>query len=329
MVDELTKIKNNMKNIFKTLLFINLAILAISCEEKGDFLTENKNEGGLISVEKVIIGYVIGNGDTFKYENSITAEQIGAVKVTNVNVYKKFVNSNGTESTADDKISNEILLKSFSVPTDKPIATVDFSTTYLELIQGLTVNGIPVPATDTNLNIGDYFILRYEQIRSDGQTVRSSGDSSTKIAVGTRLAGAYKAIEASYWRIGVLAAGGAANWPTETIIESVDANTYKVIKRFGSFGPINGGDENSWTFDVNGTVISYPDAASETGNGQPFITCTSNPSDFAATANNCSVSNKVVLDNSNGKDKLYMTFGYFTGAGAIGPRIFYQVLEKI
>jgi hypothetical protein len=318
-----------MKNIKKIFLLMIVTSIVVSCEEKGDFLTENKNEGGLISVEKKIIGYVIGNGDAFEYKNSISAEQIGNVKVTNFSIYKSFVNSNGTATPDDDKTSNEVFLKTVPVPTDKAISKVDFSVTYPELIQGLKVNGVAVPTTDTSLNIGDYFILRYEQLRSDGQTVRTSGESSTKIAVGTRLAGAYKAIDAGYWRIGVLAAGGAANWPAETIIESVDANTYKVIKRFGSFGPIAGGDDNTWTFDVNGTVISYPDAGAETGNGQPFITCTTNPADFAATANNCAVSNKVVLDNVNGKDKLYMTFGYYTGAGAVGARIFYQVLEKI
>lgn len=42
---------------------------------------------------------------------------------------------------------------------------------------------------------------------------------------------------------------------------------------------------------------------------------------------NCGNSNFVVRDNVDGKDKLYMSFGYYTTGS--GPREFYQVMEKI
>lgn len=309
-------------NFLATLSIASLVFVACD-RDNNDVNTGNNNVGGLITVEKPLIGYTIGNGDTFLYKNSVTADQVGDVKVSKVYVYKSFVNTQGTAEVSDDTMSNEVLFKTLDVSTDNAAPVVPFSMTYPELIAGLSINSVALPVSDTGLNIGDYFTLRYEQLRSDGVTVKSSSNINTKVAVGTRLAGSYKCISASYWRIGVLTAG-TSSWPAETIIESVDGNTYKVIRRFGYFPP-TATDDNTWLFDVNGTIISYPNAPSETGNSQPFITCVSNPADFAATANNCGSSNYVVLDNVAGKDRLYMTFGYLSPSG---PRIFTQVLEK-
>jgi hypothetical protein len=309
-------------NFLSSLFIASLAF--VSCDrENNDVNTGNNNIGGLITVEKALIGYTIGNGNAFLYENSVTADQAGDLKVSKVYVYKSFVNTQGTADKTDDVTSNEVLFKTLDVSTENAAPVVPFSMTYPELISDLTIGGVALPASDSGLNIGDYFTLRYEQLRSDGATVKSSTNVNTKVAVGTRLAGSYKCISASYWRIGVFTAG-TSSWPAETIIESVDGNTYKVVRRFGYFPP-TATDDNSWLFDVNGTVISYPDAASETGNDQPFITCDSDPTEFAATANNCGTSNYVVLDNVSGKDRLYMTFGYLSPSGA---RIFTQVLEK-
>jgi Na+/H+ antiporter NhaD/arsenite permease-like protein len=96
------------------------------------------------------------------------------------------------------------------------------------------------------------------------------------------------------------------------------------------FGAFNG---NEWYFQIDeNDIISYPeetpDGDAQAGNGQPLITCQSNPSDFAADGLPCGAdANVVVRDDVTGKDRLYMTFGYFT-AGS-GPRTFWQVMEKI
>ena len=196
-----------MKNI-KIYTFILATIFTIvGCEEKGDFLTENENVGGLITPAKNLIGYTIGNGNTFEYTNSLNVNQSGAIQVTKILVYKKFLDTRGTADDKDDRMSNEILLKTLDVPTNAQNINVPFSVTYPELIQGLSINGVPLSALDTNLFIGDFFTLRYEQVRSDGKTVESARSSQaiTKIAVGTRLAGVYKTIDAVYYRIGVFA----------------------------------------------------------------------------------------------------------------------------
>lgn len=313
-----------MKNI-KSILYIFITIFTfISCEEKGDFLTDNENVGGLITPKKNLIGYTIGNGDSFEYKNTIAVNQSGKLKVNKILIYKFFVDSRGTANSEDDKKSNEILLKTIEVPTNEQLVNVPYAVTYPELISGLQINGTALPSNDTSLFIGDFFSLRYEQVRSDGKTVESSrsSDAITKIAVGTRLAGAYKTIEAAYYRIGVPTAT-AANWPAQTIIESVDATNYKIVNRFGQFPP-TATDPNNIRFIVVGSTVSYSPLQT-TGNDQPFITCQSSPSNFNPEVF-CGTSNKVVLDNVNGKDKIYMTFGYLSPSG---PRVFYQVLEKI
>ena len=313
-----------MKNI-KLFTFVAAIVVAlVSCEEKGDFLTENKNVGGLISPVTKAITYVIGNGNTFEYNETLNINQSGAVQVTKIYIYKSFVNKKGTEDEADDITSNEVLFRTYDVPTNSQNVNIPFSVNYTQLIAGLTVSGLPVSSIDTNLFIGDAFILRYEQLRSDGKTVESSRASNaiTKLSIGTRLAGKYKTIEAAYYRIGVLNAT-TATWPSEIIVESVDATNYKIVERFGFFPP-TATDKNNIKFIVIGNNITYSPSQT-TGNDQPFITCGSNPSSFNAEVN-CGTSNKVVLDNVNLKDRLYMTFGYLSPSG---PRVFYQVLEKI
>jgi hypothetical protein len=317
-----------MKNIkILSLLFI-FTFTFMSCEEDNDSLTGNENIGGLLTIEKKLVSYVIGDGTSLEYKNTFSAYQ-GEIKVTKVNIYKKFNDTNGTPIVTDDKESNEVLLRTIDVPTIDQFTNVEYSVTYLQLIEGLNVNGVPMSSDDTNLNIGDYFTLRYESFTSDGKVVQNSlSTASTKVAAGTRLAGTYKCLDALYYRIGVLTADTSA-WPAETIIESVDATTYRVVERFGYF-PAAANDDNTWYFKVVGNTISYPaqepdGSTAQTGNGQPFITCESNPASFN-TEVNCGNSNYVVLDNVNGgKDKLYMTFGYLSPNG---PRVFYQVLEK-
>ena len=322
-------IKILIASLFSIFLMLNLA----SCEEDRRSATDPNPDdsatdvGGFIRVGQTSIAYTIGNGTDFIYKNRLGVSQKGAIKVNKIYVYKSYFNTNGTETTVDDKISNEVLFRTFDVPlennSDNVIVPFDF--TYPQLIQDLLIDGVPLPTVDTNLNIGDSFLLRYEQLRSDGKLVKSSlSANSTKVGVGTRLAGKYKAVETAYYRIGVLT-GSIASWDTPTVIESVDSNTYRVVNRWGPFKTDD--NSNTWTFDVNGSVISYPNASNETANGQTLVTCETNPSDFSSTVNNCGTSNKVVLDNVGGKDRLYMTIGYVTPGS--GPRILYQLMEKI
>lgn len=300
-----------MKKIL--ILITALSSVLYSCSDDNDTLTGNKNTGGLVSVKNALVGYVVGNGDDFNYSTELSTFQ-GNVKVESVNVYKQFFNIDGDSS-------QKVLLKTVDFPLANQVENIIVNFNFNELISGLSVNGAPMSTSDTDLNIGDYWVLSFESNTSTGDLVGNVG--TTKVSVGTRFAGNYACIDALYFRLGVLTYDHSG-WPAETVIESVNASTYKVNEYFGPFS----GNEFYFTIDGN-DVIDYPATSpsgdAQLGNGQPFITCSSNPGDM--THVNCGNSNFVVRDNVDGKDKLYMSFGYYTTGS--GPREFYQVMEKI
>ncbi len=303
-----------MKKFKYFILSLFLISTVFSCiDDDNDELTGDALTGGLVALNNAAIGYVINNDAT--YTASGTVYQ-GRTQTTSIDVYKSFTNG------ITKKTSNEELLTTISIDDTTIGTNADFSYsfTYEDLISGLTIEGTPLPTEDSELNIGDFWTLKYVASTTEGtQNVNSN---ITKVSVGTRYAGVYKCIDAEYWRIGVLN-GTESSWPSETIIESVDATTYRVVEYFGLFS----GNVFYFQIDSNG-IISYPDETPEgdpqLGNGQPFITCQSNPNDM--THVKCGSSNLVENDDVNGKDKLYMSFGYYTSGS--GPREFYQVMEK-
>jgi len=293
----------------------------VSCtDEDNDTLTGSENVGGLIDVNSPLVAYVVGNGNTFEYPASFDVFQ-GAVQTTQVEVYKVFTNVAGVSS-------NEVLFKTIDVPAAPQVQTINFAATYNELIAGLTIGGNPLPASDSSLNIGDYWTLKYVAKTSSGASHANVG--TTKISVGTRFAGTYKVISGSYWRIGVPNTSVLATWiGSLRTIESVNATTYKFLNYAGPFGAVT----NTHYFTIDGSdVVRTPvmyNGAAQLLNGYGVINCEETPS---LITNACSVAgpqNTVVRDNVAGKDLIYRTYGYNTTSGAVGPREIYEVLEKV
>lgn len=299
-----------MKKIFLVIFTVVFPFLFNACTEDRAEYDEYSNEaqtGGLLDVTSSLVSYVVGEQGPYNVTFKVNPSKIATTKV---DVYVYYNRS------TDGAVSNKKLLKTVTINGQVNTFTVSFN----ELVSGLSIAGVALPTDDGLLNIGDAFILSYVSHLDNGQA--HANVATTKLSVGTRFAGKYKCIDAKYYRIGVLTYT-TANWPAETIIESVDATTYKVNEYLGAF---NG---NTWYFKIVGTTISYPaltpDGAPQTGNGQPFITCETNPTDMAIV--NCGNTNFVTLDNVAGKDRLTMSFGYYTPGS--GPRVFYQVMEKI
>ena len=300
-----------MKKI-KYLILPLIALAAFSCiDEDNDALTGNAITGGLVSLDAEAIGYVVGNDGTYTISGSVYQ---GRVQTTNVDIYKSF--------TSGKKNSNEILFTSLPISntTISENGTFEYSFKYEDLIEGLNVDGVDLPTSDSELTIGDFWTLRLASTTSEGNV--NFNARTARVSVGTRFAGLYNVIESVYWRIGVRR--DDVEWPDEMLIESVDATTYRVVEYFGAFN----GNEYYFQIDENDR-ITYPnltpDGDPQTGNGQPLTTCEANPGDLTNVP--CGMlSNLVIRDDVNGKDQLKMTFGYFT-AGS-GPREFYQVLEK-
>ncbi len=313
-----------MKNIkFILLILLSFSTIFSCIDEDNDELTGTKVEGGLLNIKSKAISYVVGDNKTYAASGNIYQ---GKVQTKMVEVYKKFTNS----VTGDE--SNEVLFATLPITNTTISETVDFSQdfTYADLISGLTVGGAPMSASDTDLNIGDYWTLRYVATTADGNVRPNT--VTTKVLVGTRFAGTYKVIASDYWRIGVQS--GIANWVgEERIIESVDATTYRHLG-VGPFDP----DEITGAFNepieeahvyfslATDDTIDYENVGNTTWLGQPYMTCVNNPTQFTNVP--CgATTNYVVKDDVDGKDLIYMTYGYLTPGS--GPREFYEVLEKV
>jgi hypothetical protein len=306
-----------MKKMKKFKLYF-LALIVVtglfSCEEDSDTLTGGAATGGLLTVNSGLVGYVVGNGNDFKYPVKVTSFQ-GEITTTKIEVYKSFTNVAGVKS-------NELLYKTIDVVATPESQVVNFNVTYNELRAGLTVNGAPLPSDDSLLVIGDAWTLRYVTTTSNGDVHENS--KTTKIAVGTRFAGTYRVIDSNYWRLGVSNGG----WNGDIrVIESVDATTYRYVGYAGLFA----GAANTHYFTIDGAgVVNSPQTykgAVQLLNGQPLINCISNPTDMVKSCGYAGPQNTVTKDDVNNKDRIYRTYGYYT-AGS-GPREFYEALERV
>lgn len=300
-------------------LLLSLSFMFFSCTEDNDTLTGNENEGGLISVSKTNIGYVVGNGDTFEYATNLSAFQ-GNEKVTKVEVYNQFTNTDGDQS-------NKVLMTTLTFPNAAQVENLNFAFTYPQLIAGLTLNGAALPTDDTLLNIGDFWTLTYVTTSTDGDVTENA--VTTKVSVGTRFAGNYKCVDGAYYRIGVFTYG-TESWPPVTVVESVNSTMYRVKKYFGPFTNTSTATGGDYYFSIDSSdnityPLTTPSGVAQQGNGQPFFSCETNPGEFQVLS--CSATNFVTRDDVTGKDRLDMTFGYLNGPGL--AREFHQVLEKI
>jgi len=319
----------NLKKI--NYLIISLLILVGACVKPDNLAPTNSDwdgtqfpvGGGLLDVTTPSLNYVVGEPEGYFVEFGVLQGRENFT--TNVDVYKTFY---AYQRDADGALvldadgnkimlhSNEFLQKSITV-TDTKNHFESFTLNYTELINGLTFDGGALPTNDGELNIGDYWELRLVSTTADGNVYENY--QRVAIGVSTRYAGSYKCVDALYFRIGVLTYV-ASDWPEVTVIKSIDAVTYQVVEYAGAF------EGNTWYFQVNEGVISYPEewaGAAQLLNGMPMILC-GHPD---MTNVNCGSSNIVVKDDVEGKDQLFMSFGYYT-AGS-GARTFYQVLEKI
>jgi hypothetical protein len=311
-----------MKTIKNILCFTLLAVLFTACDindREYDDVLEVGRTGGTLTVNNQLISYVVGEDATYTASGSTYQ---GSVSTQTVDVYKSFT------SSATGETSNETLLTSITISDLNAGSTSVFEAqfTYSELIEGLLLNGEPLPAEDTGLTIGDSWTLRYVSNTSAGDA--NSNIATTKVAVGTRFAGTYRVIASDYYRIGVQS--GAADWSGEQrIIESVDATTYKHL----GVGPFDVGyfadyadSEYHLFFDLNSDdTVNYEGVGNTTLLENAYVSCAVNGALFENVS--CAGSNYVVRDDVEGKDLIYMTYGYFTDGS--GTREFYEVLEKI
>lgn len=329
-----------MKKLLYICFLALVAVFFIQCDAEEDLVTENALEGGLVDISSTAINYVVGSGATYTFD--LFVHQEGDVKVNTINLYKSaykvpvaWTNADSVADGVTDSIparwSDEILEHTITITESSVshhVSTLDWS--FDDLRDGLTIDatsdptltGGVLPTSDGLLRIGDYFNFVVEAVLSDGRIVRQA--IPVKMTVSTRYAGTYKFVEGLYYRLGVLSSAGDY-WYETYQFESIDAKTYRMVGMCAWL-------DNELFFQIDGSgVITYPEqwnGKDQILNDEPLITCESNAGDFAAVGLPCGTSsNYVVNDDVEGKDKLYMTFGYYTGGS--GPRVFYQLMEKV
>ena len=198
-----------MKTLIKifSLIFFSSAVF-YSCNDADLNVTnhaEGYEEGGLIRNDSKLVNYVIGSDQAYKFDMLIYQ---GAIKTTSVDIMKTFTTSTGLTS-------NTILLKNVPV-TNTTSDFFSYQTTYSELIEGLEINGEPLPENDSDLAIADYWTLTYVAVTNEGNS-HANGIAS-KLAVSTRLAGTYSVADSEYRH----PTAGSSNFNGLTrIIESV------------------------------------------------------------------------------------------------------------
>ncbi len=288
----------------------------VSCEdEDNDLLTGNNNEGGLLSVNSILVPYVVGNGADFEYAASISAFQ-GDIQVNSVDIYKTFTNVAGESS-------NTALLKTVTFANASQVENLDFTVSYTELINGLILNGAPLPASDSALSIGDSWTLTYVSNTSAGTQAQNL--KTTKVSVGTRFAGQYSVVQCEYWRINTIRPDVTGPFlGTVVTIESVNSTTYRKLEWAGPFS----GNEFYFTIDANDNVLvpTTYDGAAQILNALPAINCSETPGNMINACAFPGIQNKAIRDDVLGKDRLYMSYGYIAASGS---REFYEVLEKV
>ena len=162
---------------------------------------------------------------------------------------------------------------------------------------------------------------------SDGSIVPNGRTSSIDVTIEylcfSNITGSYRALFGEYYRIGVGPNCTVSDWPDETEIIYLCGTTYRVLEWFGCF------DGNEWYFDIDesGNItypVNTPTGEINQGNGQPMITCQSNPGDMTNVP--CGPgSNMMTMDGD--VVTLNMSYGYYTEGS--GSREFTHILEKI
>ncbi|MEZ4907645.1 MAG: hypothetical protein R2771_08435 [Saprospiraceae bacterium] len=305
-----------MKKIIIFSLVILSGLFFTNCSSELQDNTAGAVLGGYVTVDNANLNYVVGDGGTYAFD--MLTHENSDYDIKSVKIYKSAV----IYDAASDSIltTNEVLSETIDLSSNTNTKVSSKAYSYADLIEGLTLNGNSLPASDGDLSIGDKFEFRIETVMANGETYQQA--YTVNMTVSTRFAGTYLVTAGSYYRLGVLSAD---MWVGELmVIESIDAKTY----RWTDWGAASGWTGNNLYFVVedDGT-ITYPaewDGVAQTLNDQPLTTCESNASDLSNV--NCAGSNYVIKDDVNGKDQLLLVHGYYT-AGS-GPREFDFTLVK-
>jgi hypothetical protein len=171
------------KIILFLLVFTSLGFLFTACNKSEDIVTDNAKTGGLV-VPTSSVPYKLGA--TPQVNIAVTVPM--GPGITTIEVFNKYY------SLATGSESNEVLMKSIDVASANAAEEIlkEYSVTYADLRNGLTLDGAPLPSDETLLPIGDYWELSYTSVMADGRRVLNN--ATTTIAVANIYAGFYQCV---------------------------------------------------------------------------------------------------------------------------------------
>jgi len=298
-----------MKSI-KTLSILFLSLVAfIACNDEQlnvDNWDGSTKEGGLLDVKNTSINYVVGNPGP--YSANIRVFQ-GSVKSTSIRIAKTFYSGNLVSNTVDN-------FKTITISGTDQNSFVNYSFTFPEMVEGLSVDGAPLSSNDGDYQIGDFWRFDYYVVNGNGE---HKNYASTKATISTRFAGTYTVVESEYWNSG----GFNGDWNGDSfVIESVDASIYK-HNGLAFWG------ENFYYFTVDadtGAIQVLPedlDGNAVLLNGSPIMISPGGDFIFESVIPQI---NQATANDITGEDVLEFTVGYHRGAGA--TREFYEKMIK-
>lgn len=288
----------------------------------------NPVEGGLLDVKNTAMNYVVGN--TGPYNANIRVFQ-GDAKTTSIRISKTFYT---TEIVVDPITMEEskIVVKSNTIDDFQTLEITDtdqnsfvsYSFMFDDLIEGLTIDGEPLPTSDGEYTIGDYWEMVYYSTNSNGE---HQNYATTQATISTRFAGTYDVLKGEYFRLGENNGGGAMWTGGQVSIKSIDAITYE----WAEWGILSGWADNVLYFQIDPATleITYPeewDGVAQTLNGEPLMTLKTNANDLTNVSGMTDTPDTATMVDS-GADTLDMVYGYYTGGS--GPREFYHFLQKV
>lgn len=170
-----------MKNIINKLTIVLIAVIAVAfnaCVEPVDLVTANAREGGLVE-PTINLPYKLGATTTLDIGVSVPK----GPAISSIEIYKQFIGVN-------DEVSNMVLYKTIDV-TDNTSAPFefDYSTNFAEMIDGLSVDGDPLPADENVYDIGAKFVFSYNSGMPNGDVILNG--SKTNIIMANFFAGKY------------------------------------------------------------------------------------------------------------------------------------------
>lgn len=303
----------------KNLIFVLFIALLAGCSENENPISKNAKDGGLIEVQTGTVVYFL-NTEDLDYAVDLKYYQGQGADITTIDVYKQFYTIDDTGAVLT---SNKILFKTIDLTSKTMPGITGYTASFAELVQGLSINGNPIPTNDDDMKPGFYWELTYKIHLDDGRTVQVNANT---VFINSRFAGVYNVVDALYYRIGVLTYD-ITDWPTEVTVTALNANTFRMEAPCEPFGT------NAVYFtidDATGAIQVLKSFAGSTLtiNGLPFSTCSTEPAAFNSVP--CDGSN-IAIKVPSTKDTIKISYSYVNGpddAGADGNREFWQVMVK-